>query len=65
MSKSSHVGDGDTLTQNQKNSMSDDPGDGNRNSFTAAPEGGGPQAAPDEQGEDQLEAFGRKGSKQD
>ena len=65
MTKTSHGGDADGTTQNQKNRMSDDPGDGARKSFTAEPEGDGPEAAPDEQGADQLAAFGKRGSKQD
>ena len=65
MTKSSHRGDADGLTQNQKNRMSDDPGDGARVSFTAAPEGQGPEDAPDAQGSAQLREFGRRGTKQD
>ena len=61
MSKSSHTSDGD-FTQNQNNSMSDDPADGGRKSFTA---GGGDHGkapgAPEEQGEERLEELGRKG----
>ncbi len=65
MSKSNHLGEGDKLTQNQNNSMSDDPGDGGRKSFTTGGPGTGPEGAPDEQGAERLEELGRKGSKQD
>ena len=62
MAKSSHDGDGD-FTQNQNNSMSDDPGDGGRKSFTA---GGGKQdkapGAPDNQGKERLQELGNKGA---
>ena len=62
MSKSSHRQDGD-FTQNQNNSMSDDPGDGGRKSFTA---GGGEHdkapGAPDDQSEERLAELGRKGA---
>lgn len=72
MSKSSHVGDADRLTQNQNNAMSDDPGDGGRKSFKAGGKGGGadgsdapPGSAPDEQGSERLAELGRQGSRQD
>ena len=66
MTKSQRAPDSDTLTQNQNNAMSDDPGDGGRKSFTTTVDGGGPPgAAPDDQGSDQLAEFGRRGSKQD
>lgn len=65
MSRSSHAGDGDQ-TENQNNSMSDDPGDGGRKSFTTGGEGGGPTgAAPNDQGSDRLAELGRQGSRQD
>lgn len=65
MSRSGHAGETD-LTQNQNNSMSDDPGDGGRKSFTTTVEGGGPPgSAPDDQGSDRLAELGRQGSKQD
>ena len=64
MTKSSHTGDGD-FTQNQNNSMSDDPADGGRKSFTA---GGGKHdrapGAPDEQGQERIEELGREGAGQ-
>jgi len=64
MSKSSRERDGD-FTQNQNNSMSDDPGDGGRKSFKAG--GGkhdGAPGAPEEQGEERIEELGREGSGQ-
>lgn len=64
MNKSSHEGTGD-LPQNQNNSMSDDPGDGQRNSFTAEPEPTEADNAPDGQGPERLAELGRHGSKQD
>ena len=64
MTKSSHVGTGD-MPQNQKNAMSDDPGDGGRRSFTTGGKGTGTQGAPDEQGAERLEELGKQGSKQD
>ena len=61
MGKSSHTSDGD-FTQNQNNSMSEDPADGGRKSFTA---GGGKHdqapGAPEEQDKERTEEFGRKG----
>ena len=63
MSKSSHDGTGD-LPQNQNNAMSEDPRDGNRNSFTAEEQGGEAPAKPDESDEDKLREFGQRGSKQ-
>ena len=63
MSKSSHEGTGD-LPQNQNNAMSDDPGDGNRNSFTAEEQSGEAPAKPGQSEEDKLREFGERGSKQ-
>lgn len=64
MSNSSHRGTGDT-PQNQNNAMSNDPRDGQRNSFTAAPEPTPADEAPEKQGQEQLKEFGERGSKQD
>lgn len=51
---------------NQKNKMSDDPGDGARGERVPHIEGGGPPGeAPDEQNADALAEFGRRGSKQE
>ncbi|WP_426266485.1 hypothetical protein [Sphingomonas sp. LHG3443-2] len=63
MSKSSHEGTGD-LPQNQNNAMSDDPADGNRNSFTAEEQSGEAPARPRHSEEDKLREFGERGSKQ-
>ena len=63
MSKSNHQGTGD-LPQNQNNAMSDDPRDGNRNSFTAEEKNGKAPAKPDENDADTLREFGERGSKQ-
>ena len=63
MSKSNHSGTGDA-PQNQNNAMSDDPGDGNRNSFTGNEQSGESPDGPEEQGQDRLEDLGRQGSKQ-
>ena len=64
MTKSSHTPDGD-FTQNQNNSMSDDPADGGRKSFTA---GGGNHGeapgAPEKQDKKKIEELGRKGTGQ-
>lgn len=63
MTKSSHVGTGDQ-PQNQNNSMSDDPGDGGRKSFTTGGKGTGTQGAPDDQGAARREELGKRGGKQ-
>ncbi|MCW3797793.1 hypothetical protein OMW55_08250 [Sphingomonas sp. BN140010] len=66
MSKeNSHASTGGQLSQNQKNAMSDDPGDGARNSFTAGKDGSTPvEKAPknDAQDESTIEAFGDAGA---
>ena len=52
------------FTQNQNNSMSDDPGDGQRNSFTPGKDGNTPlEKAPEHDAQDQetIEAFGDRG----
>ncbi len=64
MSKSSHESEGD-LTQNQNNSMSDDPGDGGRKSFVTGKDGTTPlEKAPagDAQDQSTIEAFGEEGA---
>ena len=63
MTKSSHSGTGDA-PQNQNNAMSDDPRDGNRNSFTAEEKDGDSPPAPEEQGAETLSEFGKRGTKQ-
>ncbi|CAA9517374.1 MAG: hypothetical protein AVDCRST_MAG62-900 [uncultured Sphingomonas sp.] len=64
MSQSKHQGTGDA-PQNQNNAMSDDPGDGNRTSFTAGKDGETPvEKAPPHDAQDQstVEAFGDAGA---
>jgi hypothetical protein len=65
MTKSSHSS-GNDQPQNQNNAMSDDPGDGSRNSFTTGRDGGKTAAekAPkqDDQDESTIEAFGEEGA---
>lgn len=61
---SSHRQPEQQLTQNQKNQMSEDPGDGSRNSDTLGRDGA-PTAlekAPDAQDQETIEAFGRAGA---
>ena len=53
------------FTQNQNNAMSDDPGDGSRNSFTADEGPSTPvEKAPKNDAQDQstIEAFGEEGA---
>jgi hypothetical protein len=65
MSKSQH-GLGDRqLEQNQNNQMSDDPADGNRESFVTGKDGTTPvEKAPphDQQDQSTIEAFGEEGA---
>lgn len=64
MSKSQHDAEA-PLTQNQSNAMSDDPGDGDRLSFTAGKDGNTPvekQPKGDAQDQDAIEAFGEAGA---
>ena len=65
MSKNSHNHDSMQFTQNQNNEMSDDLGDGSRNSLTTGPEGKAPvERAPKHDAQDQstIEAFGEEGA---
>ena len=65
MSKSSHNHDSMQFTQNQNNEMSDDPGDGSRNSNTTGPVGKTPvEKTPPHDAQDQstIEAFGEEGA---
>lgn len=65
MSKSQHGLDDEQPQQNQKNQMSDDPGDGNRTSFVAGKDGSSPaEKAPvqDRQDQSTIEAFGEEGA---
>lgn len=52
--------------QNQNNEMSEDPGDGSRNSFVTGRDGGRTAAekapAQDEQDQSDIEAFGEEGA---
>ena len=64
MTKSLHTPEA-PFTQNQNNAMSDDPGDGSRNSFTAAPEeSAAVEKKPKQDAQDQstIEAFGEEGA---
>ena len=65
MTKSQHDS-GSDHPQNQNNAMSDDPGDGSRNSFVTGRDGGKTDAekAPeqDDQDESAIEAFGEEGA---
>jgi hypothetical protein len=65
MSKSQHDSESDQ-PQNQNNAMSDDPGDGSRNSFVTGRDGGRTAAekAPeqDDQDDSTIEAFGEEGA---
>jgi hypothetical protein len=65
MSKSQHGLDDEQPQQNQNNQMSDDPGDGNRESFTPGKDGTTPvEKAPphDRQDQSTIEAFGEEGA---
>ena len=65
MSKNSHNPDSSDRALNQNNQMSDDPGDGSRNSFTLGKDGNTPvEKAPeqDEQDQSTIEAFGEEGA---
>jgi hypothetical protein len=64
MAKSNHDSNMQ-FTQNQKNLMSDDPGDGARNSFTLGKDGHTPvekKPPHDEQDQSTIEAFGEEGA---
>lgn len=65
MSKSGHNPNSGQFTQNQKNEMSEDPGDGSRVSFTTGKDGTTPvEKAPENDAQDQstIEAFGEAGA---
>ena len=66
MSKNQHNPDSTDRALNQNNQMSDDPGDGSRNSFVTGREGAPTAAekppAADEQDESAIEAFGEEGA---
>jgi hypothetical protein len=65
-SKSQHNHNSMQFTQNQNNEMSDDPGDGSRNSATVGREGGTTAAEKkpkgDRQDQSAIEAFGEEGA---
>ncbi len=65
MSKNQHNSSSMDKTMNQNNQMSDDPGDGSRNSFTLGKDGDTPvERAPEHDAQDQstIEAFGQEGA---
>ena len=62
MGNNSHTPDA-PFTQNQNNSMSDDPGDGSRNAFKPGKDGTTPvEKAPEAQDQSTIEAFGQEGA---
>ncbi|HYG30568.1 MAG TPA: hypothetical protein VD887_10175 [Allosphingosinicella sp.] len=65
MSVSQHRHNDSQMTQNQKNRMSEDPGDGDRNEDAKAKRGKEPtNQVPEEQSQNQgtIEAFGQEGA---
>ena len=65
MSKNQHNSDSTNRALNQNNQMSDDPGDGSRNSFVLGKDGNTPaEKAPEQDRQDQstIEAFGEEGA---
>ena len=59
-----HLDDSNQLPLNQNNQMSEDPGDGNRTSFTLGKDGKTPvekKPEHDQQDQDQIEEFGELG----
>jgi hypothetical protein len=65
MSKNQHNPDSTNRALNQNNQMSDDPGDGSRNSFTLGKDGESPaekKPGHDEQDRSTIEAFGEEGA---
>lgn len=65
MAVSQHNKNSMQMTQNQKNEMSDDPGDGARGPDSKTQEGDGPtNQIPEEQAQNQstIEAFGQAGA---
>ncbi len=66
MSKNDRESDSGDQPQNQNNQMSDDPGDGSRNSFVTGRDGGKTAAekAPEQDDQDQsaIEAFDEEGA---
>ena len=65
MSKNQHYPDSSDRALNQNNQMSDDPGDGSRNSFVLGKDSDTPvEKTPDGDQQDQstIEAFGEEGA---
>lgn len=65
MSKNQHNPDSTDRPLNQNNQMSDDPGDGSRESFTLGKDGSNPaEKTPSHDRQDQstIEAFGEEGA---
>jgi hypothetical protein len=66
MSKSNHHPDSPQFTQNQNNQMSEDPGDGSRNSFKPGRDGEKTAAErppeQDEQDQSAIETFAEEGA---
>jgi len=65
MSKNLHNHDSTNQALNQNNQMSDDPGDGSRNSFVLGKDGNTPvEKAPEQDRQDAstIEAFGEEGA---
>ncbi len=65
MSKNMHRSNEPQISANQNNQMSDDPGDGNRTSFTTGKDGTTPvekTPAHDAQDQSTIEAFGEEGA---
>ncbi|HWH22841.1 MAG TPA: hypothetical protein VNT25_06060 [Allosphingosinicella sp.] len=65
MAQNQHNPDKVEQALNQNNEMSDDPGDGSRNSFTTGKDGNTPlEKAPEHDAQDQstIEAFGEEGA---
>ena len=64
MSKNNNIDDSAQRSPNQNNLMSEDPGDGNRNSFTVGKDGTSPvekQPPHDRQDQSVIESFGDHG----
>jgi hypothetical protein len=65
MAQNQHNADSTNRALNQNNQMSDDPGDGSRNSFTTGKDGNTPvEKKPEGDAQDQstIEAFGEEGA---
>ena len=63
-----HLDDSNQKPLNQNNQMSEDPGDGNRTSFTVGKDGTTPvekKPEHDRQDQERIEAFGERGTDQE